>query len=249
MPQYNSVYLNKINDKKKGSRVAMYIHDSIDFNTNETMYKCNSDIESLFISINSTEIPIHIGTVYRPPSGDLKKFFYEFKNLLSSFDKKDKVMIMGDFNINMFNDNKHRTSFEETILCNGFTPTISVATHMKPKCLFSCIDNILVNNPENVTASGVIDTHISHHRSLFLSINCQEVNKTVNNNTNSSKMNFDFSNEKLSCLSKLLEKRLNSENYSCNGFQGFMGVFTNSIEETCKLTDGKYTKRNRIANP
>ena len=28
-----------------------------------------------------------------------------------------------------------------------------------------------------------------------------------------------------------------------------MDVFTNSIEETCKLTDGKYTKRNRIANP
>ena len=117
IPQYNSVYLNKINDKKKGSGVAMYIHDSIDFNTNETMSKCNSDIESLFISINSTEIPIHIGTVYHPPSGDLKKFFYEFKNLLSSFDKKDKVIIMGNFNINMFNDNKHRTSFEETILC------------------------------------------------------------------------------------------------------------------------------------
>ena len=37
IPQYNSVYLNKINDKKKGSGVAMYIHDSIDFNTNETM--------------------------------------------------------------------------------------------------------------------------------------------------------------------------------------------------------------------
>ena len=75
IPQYNSLYLNKINDKKKVSGVAMYILDSIDFNTNETMSKCNSDIESLFISINSTEIPIHVGTVYRPPSGDLKKFF------------------------------------------------------------------------------------------------------------------------------------------------------------------------------
>ena len=85
-----------------------------------------------------------------------------------SFDKKDKVIIMGDFNINMFNDNKHPTSIEETILCNGFTPTISVATQMKPKCLFSCIDNILVNNPENVTASGVIDTYIAPQIFIFL---------------------------------------------------------------------------------
>ena len=109
IPQFNSVYLDKINDKKKGSGVAMYIHDSLDFNTMESISKCNSDIESLFISINSTKSPIHIGTVYRPSSGNLKKFFCEFKTLISSFDKKDKVIIMGDFNINMFNDNKNRT--------------------------------------------------------------------------------------------------------------------------------------------
>ena len=44
------------------------------------------------------------------------------------------LVLMGDFNINLFHDNKLRSAFEEIILCNGFTPTISVATHSKPQC-------------------------------------------------------------------------------------------------------------------
>ena len=49
-----------------------------------------------------------------------------------------------------------------TVLFNGFTPTISVATHLKPNTILSCIDNILTNNVENILKSGVIETHISH---------------------------------------------------------------------------------------
>ena len=88
---------------------------------------------------------------------------------MSSLSKsKHKAIIMGDFNINMFSDNKHRSSFEDLILCNGFTPTISVTTHVKPSCQFSCLDNILVNNTNEVIIRGAIDTHVSHHRSVFL---------------------------------------------------------------------------------
>ena len=81
--------------------------------------------------------------------------------------EKNDTIIMGDFNINMFIENKISSSFEDVIICNSFTPTVSVATHIKANCLRSCIDNILVNNPNYVCASGVIDTQISHHRSLF----------------------------------------------------------------------------------
>ena len=51
-------------------------------------------------------------------------------NILSNLDKKEEnIIIMGDFNNNLFIDNKQRSAFEEAILCNGFTPTISVGTH------------------------------------------------------------------------------------------------------------------------
>ena len=92
-------------------------------------------------------------------------------NISSNLDKKeDNIIIMGDFNINLFIDNKQRSAFEEAILCNGFTPTISVGTHARPNSKISCIDNILVNKADNVRTSSVIETHISHHRSLFLAM-------------------------------------------------------------------------------
>ena len=87
-----------------------------------------------------------------------------------SDNREENVIIMGDFNMNLFMDNKQRSLFEEIVLCNGFTPTISVATHLKPNTKLSCIDNILTNNVENVLKSGVIETHISHHRSLYLAL-------------------------------------------------------------------------------
>ena len=100
---------------------------------------------------------------------------------------KQDAIIMGDFNINMFFDNKNRSGFEEVILCNGFTPTISVttcngftptisvATHSKPNAQLTCIDNILLNNIEHVTGSGVLKTHIYHHRSPYLTFNVQTI--------------------------------------------------------------------------
>ena len=126
IPQYTSVYQNKLSGKKKGSGVAIYIDDSISFKQQDAVSICTKDIETLFITISSSTHPVHIGVVYRPPSGNIDEFNEE---ILSFFKTNDTVVLMEDFNINLFHDSKLRSAFEEIILCNGFTPTISVATH------------------------------------------------------------------------------------------------------------------------
>ena len=35
---------------------------------------CTKDIETLFITISSGTHPVHIGVVYRPPSGNIDEF-------------------------------------------------------------------------------------------------------------------------------------------------------------------------------
>ena len=166
---YDSIYQDVIAGKKKGSGVALYIRDNIDF-TQLPEYCLNSkDIESLFIRLRNEDQTFTVGNIYRPPNGDMSTFLKWMSEVLESvFDRKHNTIIMGDFNINMFNENKISSSFDDIILCNRFTPTISLATHIKASCQRSCIDNILVNNPNYIFASGVIDTQISHHRSLFL---------------------------------------------------------------------------------
>ena len=51
-------------------------------------------------------------------------------------------------------------SFEETFMCKGFTPNISIDTHNKSNCTKSCIDNIFTKNIESVIKSGTIRTYI-----------------------------------------------------------------------------------------
>ena len=49
---------------------------------------------------------------------------------------------MGDFNIDLLKPN---AEFEGVIYGNNMIPTITLATHEKPGCKPSLIDNILIN--------------------------------------------------------------------------------------------------------
>ena len=150
----------------------------------------------------------------------------------------------------MFTSTKQQLVFEENILCNGFTPTIAVATHKKPNCQPTCIDNILVNNADDVIRSGVIETHISHLRSIFIHISLPP-NNTVRvhrvNKIKNDTLNYDFKVENLDRLSKLIVENL----YSCNidSFEKFTTLFLECMNNTCMRKASACTKRNRIQNP
>ena len=88
----------------------------------------SKDIESLFITLRKEDYTSTMGIVYRPPSGDISTFIKYMSEVLKSLsNEKNDTIIMGDFNINMFIDNRISSSFEDIMICNGFTPTISVA--------------------------------------------------------------------------------------------------------------------------
>ena len=172
IPNYASVYQRKKAGKTKGSGSGIYIHKSLNYQIMEELSTCCDDIESLFIEIKrpSESKPTIIGAIYRPPSGtgNPDNFHEKLSELLSSLRPSDDIILMGDFNLNLFSRNCHTNTFEESMFCNGFTPEISTATHKKPDYHFICIDNIFVNNSERVVYSCILESHISHHRSLIL---------------------------------------------------------------------------------
>ena len=136
------------------------------------------------------------------------------------------------------------------IICNGFTPTISVATHIKANCLGSCIDNILVNNPNYACASGVIDTQISHHRSLFLNYRLPREDKISrqSSRTDTDRIKYDFCMKNLDKLNALLSSRLDDQKQISN-YESFLDIFTKSMNETCMLKTVKLSKRNKVRKP
>ena len=64
----------------------------------------------------------------------------------------ENVIVTGDFNINLLSSSCK--SFEEIMFSNNLIPTISLATHEKPGCTPSLIDNILLNSTENLIVLG-----------------------------------------------------------------------------------------------
>ena len=150
----------------------------------------------------------------------------------------------------MFNENKISSSFDDIILCNGFTPTISVATHIKASCQRSCIDNILVNNPNYVFTSGVIDTQISHHRSLFLNYLLPKDNNVSRRSgkTGVDKIKYDFCTKNLDKVNAALSTKFMEEKQITN-YESFISIFNKSLNDTYMLKSVKLSMRNIVRNP
>ena len=82
---------------------------------------------------------------------------------------QSNVYLTGDFNIDL---HKHTAAaFEDIMFGNGFSPIISIATHFKPGCSPSCIDNIHSDTPARIPLLGLIHSVASFQISPLVSLN------------------------------------------------------------------------------
>ena len=147
---YESVYLSKIENKAKGSGLAIYLKNDLTFVEKPSLCHSSPDIETLFVEISNDNEPITLGVVYRPPSGNIVNFLHEFDNLVKKLPKVNSF-ITGDFNINLHRPSESTTqNFEQCFTSAGFAPTVSVWTHHQPHCSQTCIDNIFTNSFDNI---------------------------------------------------------------------------------------------------
>lgn len=101
-------------------------------------------------------------SIYRPYSGNIKLFFEKFEEILVSvFEEKKLVFVVGDFNIELKDRNSNRNTLISLINSFNMRITIKEYTRITPNSR-SCIDNILTNFKGEYEAL-VIDTCISDH--------------------------------------------------------------------------------------
>ena len=247
LPNYKSFYQDKKPNKKKGTGVAIYVHDSLNATLDNTHTMINDHIETIFITITNTKEPITVGSIYRPPSGDLSKFVEILAGILDTLPQRP-VYLMGDYNIDLLNLSGDLASkYEQLLLTSNIMPLLSIHTHEMPGCKKSCIDNILSNNFENVVVSGTIKDSLSHHLpifqiSLISQLNSKNEMPKYTQYYNFSKLNLDlFVNELQESLSKIEPSE--------NNFSEFQEIFTGTMDRTCKLEIPKTSIRNNINKP
>ena len=255
LKNYNSIYQSRyfIEDrnqyKVKGTGVALYIHESLNFSKIDDLSLCEEYIESLFVTITNNEEPTVVGVIYRPPNSSLEEFNTKYEQILSKLGDK-KSYILGDYNVNLLDISPSTTedNFQEIVFANGFTPTISIPTHEKPGCKKTCIDNIHTNDIDSSTLAGVITDRISHHHMVFLSRDPIRDNQS-SAQTNKITIHYDYSNANLEKLCNEIETDIDRIVDSCVTFESFLILYQEKIDLSCKLSTPKTTKRNSITNP
>ena len=160
--------------KRLGGGVSLYVKQTLKYQRLSDLEIFNEDLETIFIEIPKDVIGsksnIIVGIIYRPPDKDITQFNDYIINILSQFKQTNKVIyIMGDFNINLLNSEKHvKTSeFLENMYSFSFFPLIHKPTRVT-KHTATLIDNIFCKNSiQNNSYNGILYTDISDHFPIF----------------------------------------------------------------------------------
>ena len=130
-----------------------------------------NSIETIFLKVVIGNAKYVVGCIYRPPKSDLISFLERFEEILRVV-KIDapgsKVLLHGDFNINLLSCQSNRMSneFLSSVLSNNLAVTVIKPTRVGATSA-TLIDNIFDDNSVNLKNSGVILSNISDHFSLF----------------------------------------------------------------------------------
>ena len=91
-----------------------------------------------------------------------------FAPLLKNLNKENKVILTGDFNVNLLNFGRKRGThqFLEELFHNNYTPQITLPTRITDRSA-TLIGNIFLNTQRHKQTSGNITTSISDHLPQF----------------------------------------------------------------------------------
>ena len=154
---HSIVYYNRksqsSSQQSPGGGVALLIHQDFDFELIDTS---KITLECLAVEIVSPSMTVC--NIYRPPSVSIQEFCNQLMELLSTI-KTEKIIVVGDFNMDILKGNSEILSD----VFSDYQQVISSAT-TKGNTL---LDHIYVKNVE-VAASGVCPTYYSYHDMTYV---------------------------------------------------------------------------------
>ena len=163
-----------IESRKKGGGVSLFIKENIKFIDRDELLHMNDYIECVFIGLEKGEMGLGsnavIGVIYRPPGTEIKIVNEHLQGILQGIDSENKkCYLLGDYNINLLNVDKHSDTneFLDMMYTHSLFPNIT-----KPRIYgksSTLIDNIVSNDllGTTQTLSGILETDISDHYPVF----------------------------------------------------------------------------------
>ena len=157
----------------------------------EHIHQCSvatNTIESCVVRIESAQYKLLILGIYRPHSDSVHNFTEQLERmLLENTDPSEKSVLLGDFNINLLEENNAAIEDFQTMLqALHFLPTITKPTRMPSPTLQgnpSLLDHIWVNQLQ-YNNSGILLSDLTDHCPIFIHL------PYISSNNNSIKITF-----------------------------------------------------------
>ena len=110
--------------------------------------------------------------IYSVPNTNIDNFLGQFNSIIEPLKSTHKIILLGDYNIDLQKNDKYKNEFELCLQSNYLMPTIFSSTRVATKVINNhevtsetLIDNIMINyNMEY--QSGIIETSITDHYSI-----------------------------------------------------------------------------------
>ena len=134
------------------------------------------DCENIWIKIKDSNVVI--GTIYRHPKNDLRKFIIELK------ENNNTVYLFGDLNINLASTDdtnslsNSATAYVDMLSSNGYFPIISLPTRVNDHSA-SIIDYIVTNDHLHSVSPGIIKCDLTDNYPIFCIVTNLSVKKTI----------------------------------------------------------------------
>ena len=172
LEDYNHYSLCRSN--RSGGGVSIFVKKSMPFKCRPELMRNMSEIEAIFIEISREDSGLDkdviVGMIYRPPNQDLNVFIETIREILETVKTEKKLLyLMGDFNINLLESDRHLQTSEFLDLLYSYCmfPLVTKPTRITSNSS-TLIDNIYLNDISAVnTFSGLLYTEISDHLPIF----------------------------------------------------------------------------------
>jgi hypothetical protein len=172
IPDYNSEHAYRLN--RIGGGVSLFIQKEIFYFRRKDLDIFCDKLESLFIEIPKTGITsaknLIVGVIYRPPNTSITEFNFILSDLLFKCNSEEKmVYLLGDFNINLLNADRHvqTSEFLENCYATSLFPRITKPTRLCDNTA-TLIDNIFASiTHKEYSINGLFATDISDHFPIF----------------------------------------------------------------------------------
>ena len=154
---------------------AVYVHKNLEYKSRNKINKLSvkNVIECAAVECKLKDTILIIISIYRPPTSNIELFLNILEKFLcDTIDENKKVIVAGDFNIELLKSNEDRTDLLSLLTSFNLEQTIFENTRITANTA-SCIDNIFINC--EYVNSLVVEAFISDHAAQKITLNTTDI--------------------------------------------------------------------------